>query len=37
MDPAANAAIVPAAGSGPKKQPKARKLVKDMTPDERRI
>jgi hypothetical protein len=37
MDPAASVAAAPTAGRGPKKQPKARKLAKDMTPDERRI
>jgi hypothetical protein len=37
MDPVASAATAPAAGSGPKKQPKARKLAKDMMPEERMI
>jgi hypothetical protein len=36
MDPAASAAVAPAAGSGLKKHPKAKKSVKDLTPDERR-
>jgi hypothetical protein len=36
MDPAASAATAPAAGSKPKKQPKARKPTKDLTSDERR-
>jgi hypothetical protein len=36
MDPSASAAATPAAGSGLKKQPKVRKPVKDLTPDERR-
>jgi hypothetical protein len=35
MDPAASATAAPAAGNEPKKQPKARKAVKDLTPDER--
>jgi hypothetical protein len=36
MDPAASAAVAPAAGSELKKQPKVRKAVKDLMPDERR-
>jgi hypothetical protein len=36
MDPAATTAAAPAAGSVPKKQPKARKLAKNMTTDERK-
>jgi hypothetical protein len=36
MDPATTTAAVPAAGSVPKKQPKARKLAKNMATDERK-
>jgi hypothetical protein len=36
MDPAASAAVAPAAGNGLKKHPKVRKPAKDLTPDERR-
>jgi hypothetical protein len=36
MDPAASAAAAPAVGRELKKQPKVRKAVKDLTPDERR-
>jgi hypothetical protein len=36
MDPAGSEAAVPVADSGLKKQPKARKAAKDLTPDERR-
>jgi hypothetical protein len=37
MDPVTNVIAASAAGNGLKKQPKTRKMVKDMTPDERRI
>jgi hypothetical protein len=37
MDPAASTTAAPAADSGPKKQPKARKLAKDMMPHKRMI
>jgi hypothetical protein len=36
MDPAASEAVVAAADSGLNKQPKVRKAVKDLTPDERK-
>jgi hypothetical protein len=34
MDPAASEAAAPATGGGLKKQPKVRKMAKDLTPDE---
>jgi hypothetical protein len=37
MGAAATTAVVPTVGSIPKKQPKARKMAKDMTLDERKI
>jgi hypothetical protein len=37
MEPAASTTAAPTTGSGPKKQLKAMKLAKDMTPDERMI
>jgi hypothetical protein len=37
MDPTTSSAATPVVGSGPKKQPKVRKLAKDMMPDERMI
>jgi hypothetical protein len=37
MDPAATTADAPAIGNIPKKQPKARKMAKYMTPDKRKI
>jgi hypothetical protein len=37
MDPAASAAAAADAGNGPKKQPKARKMAKGMTSEERRM
>jgi hypothetical protein len=37
MDPAASAATVPTADSGPEKQPKLRMMAKDTTPDKRKI
>jgi hypothetical protein len=37
MDPAATTADAPTIGNIPKKQPKARKMAKDMTSNKRKI